>query len=236
MKNKMLIFKIVIVLLVVSGVVLFFVNRSLSSLEKVKIDEFNDEIVDYLEEISDSDDKGKYISFAIKYLSDKENKYSFSDDEIINTINKYYNLDYDINSLEKIGVTSKMAEEGITHEIDKYTYNNVLTKKDIASINVIKYSQNSVKKSINNKYVVSFKRLVVDNPYDVLNYYSSLNQDTDAIIDTKDLNKYLDGEGSIKNIKKYITEDTIDNYGKIDGEIKVTYIIKNDKLLIDNIE
>ena len=61
MKNKTMVFKIVIILLVIAGVVLFFVNRRLSNLEKVKIDEFNNEIVDYLEEVSDTDDKGKYI-------------------------------------------------------------------------------------------------------------------------------------------------------------------------------
>ena len=236
MKNKTMVFKIVIILLVIAGVVLFFVNRRLSNLEKVKIDEFNNEIVDYLEEVSDTDDKGKYISFAIKYLTDKENKNSFSDDEIINTINKFFNVDYDINSLEKIGITSKMAEEGITHDINKYSYNNVMTKKDLASKKIIKYNQSNINKKINNKYEVTFERLVVDNPYDVLNYYSSLNQDAENTIDIKDLNKYLNGEDSIKNIKKYIEVETIEKYGKKDGNIRVTYIIKNDKLLIDTIE
>ena len=236
MKNKTMVFKIVIVLLVVAGLVLFFVNRRLSSLESVKINEFNSEIGDYLDEVVDTDDKGKYISFAIKYLSDKENKNTFTDDEILNTINNYFNVDYNINKLEKIGITSKMAEEGITHEINQYKYNNVMTKKDIASKKIIKYSQSSIGKNITNKYVSTFKKLVVDNPYDVLNYYSDLNQDTDAIIDIKDLNKYLNGEGSVKNIKKFIDDNNINKYGKVDGEIKVTYIIKNDKLLINNID
>ena len=236
MKNKVLVFKIVIVLLVISGVVLFFVNRRLSGLEKIKIDEFNSEISDYLDEVVDTDDKGKYISFAVKYLSDKNNKNSFSDDEVLKTINKYFNVNYKIKDLEKIGITNKMAEEGITHDINEYNYNNVMTKKDISNKKIIKYSQNSVGKSFTNNFVATFDKLVVDNPYDVLNYYSSLNQNTDAIIDTKDLNKYLNGEGTIKDIKKYIISDTIKEYGKEDGEIKITYIIKDNKLLIDNLD
>lgn len=228
--NKNNIYKILIVLLISLSVFLFIMGRRITNLERIKIDEFNNQVLNYLDYVAESKDEGRYISFALLYLKEEKNKNSFTDDEVLDAINNTFNVKYDIKEMEKIGISKDMVELGITHEVNKYTINNDKTKKDIADSKIIKYNVYDVTKNNRNSFTVKCDRYVVENPYEVLNYYS------DSDIDKDDLLNYLNGTGNIKDIKKYIDDKNINKIGKIDGSIKIKYIIDNNKLLIESID
>ena len=54
--------------------------------------------------------------------------------------------------------------------------------------------------------------------------------------DTSDIYNYLTCKGKITSVKEAIDKDNIEKVGKVDKEITVTYIIKDDKLLIDEVK
>ena len=90
-------------------------------------------------------------------------------------------------------------------------------------------------KGLTVKYKV-YDKYVVENPYEVLNYYEDLNlkKEKDRY-DTTDIVEYLKGNKKIGVIKDAINEKNIDKFGKIDGNISVTFIVKNNKVLIKKI-
>jgi len=104
------------------------------------------------------------------------------------------------------------------------------TSKEISTKVLYKYSIN--KKINSKKFIVKYDRYIVTNPYDVLNYYEKNNINNKDKYDTSNINKYLNGEGKIKLIKNAINKDK----GKKEGNVEITYIIKDKQLLVDNIK
>ena len=141
-----------------------------------------------------------------------------------------------------------MAGKGITFDASNntYKYNNPLTPADLSNISIVKYEMNTISKINKNKFKVTYDRLVVENPYEVLNFYNDYNisqseidemvEDDVEKVDTKDIIDYLKGNGKKSSVKKLIKKSDIEKYGKIDGSITITYIIKDNKLLIGNIK
>ena len=232
MNKKNIIFIGLISLLIIILLIIFIPKNKLTNLEKVKINEINDEVIDYIDEIYEYDDEGKYISFAIEYLYNETNKLEYSNQEVLDIINKYFNKNYKIEDISNIGITNRMADKGITYSIDKYVYNNKLTKKEISTKVLYKYSINKINKINSKKFIVKYNRYIVENPYEILNYYENKNINNDNKYDTSNINKYLNGEYKVKLIKESITKDN----SKKDGNIEITYIIKDNRLLIDNIK
>ena len=94
-----------------------------------------------------------------------------------------------------------------------------------------------------NKFIVTYDKYVVENPYEILNYYndSAMNIPEDQKenyqpYDTSAIYNYLTCKGKITTLKDAITKDNIEKLGKIDKQLEVTYIIKDDNLVIDNIK
>ena len=187
-----------------------------------------------MEEYVDSEDEGKYIVFSIKYLNNKYNKNEFTIEEVIRTINSTFDLKYNKQKIYKIGITERMLEDGIVFEDSKgvFKYNDQKTRSDIAKTKVIKYELKKVSKKSKNKFVLTYNKYVVDNPYKVLNFYYDK-------IDTNKINvtsSYLKGERNITSIKSVINKDNIKEFGKIEKSRKVILKIVNKKLLIEKIK
>ena len=124
-----------------------------------------------------------------------------------------------------------MNEKSIIYNSEKNTFSIIKDKKSyaqIASEKIVKYEIDTVKKK-NNKYIIKYNKYVVTNPYEIVNYYNENNEDT------KEINDYLSGNTSKNKILKYINKDNINKIGKKEEEVKITYIIKNNKVLIDDI-
>ena len=205
---------IIIVIIVILNTLVF------SRLERVKINEVNDKLANYLDEVAGNDTEGKYVNYALEYLYNTSDDKKYSFDEVLDVINDTFAVDYTEKELEKIGVTVDMANKGIVIDGNnhEYIYNYQKTRASI------------------NKYKVTYDKYVVENPYEVLNYYEDLNlkKEKDRY-DTTDIVEYLKGNKKIGVIKDAINEKNIEKIGKIDGKISVTFIVKNNKVLIKKI-
>ena len=240
--NKSLILKISVSILSLLVILLVIFNsKKVSTLERLKITEYSDQTINYVNNIIDSEDKGRYIVFSIDYIYNNENINSISFDKVIDTINKTFNLKYDKNTLNEIGITEEMAKNGISLLDDnKYNYNNKKTKLDIANTEILYLKMNKIAKKNKKTFYVTYDRYRVESPYEILNYYNDYNVnaslDNKETIDTSLITNYLDGKGKIKDIISFIDENNIDKFSKKIGSIKVTYKTDGDKLYIDNIK
>lgn len=241
-KNKkiiIMVIAIVLLIIAVSGILVYIDNHVLTKLERIKITEFSDKVVDYMDEVELSkDDKGKYINFAIEYLYNTTDKKEFNLKEVLEVINDTYDVSYTDEDIQKIGISEGMLNKGIVYDGAKksFTYNISKTRTDIANTPIIKYELKKIKKVNKNKFEVTYDKYLVENPYEILNYFDKYNiekNDDEEKMDTKEILSYLKGETKVGVIKEIINEDNIKEFGKIDGDAKVTYVIKNDKLIIN---
>lgn len=244
LKNKKVLIGICIFLVIILFLIfLFSITHKVTKLERVKITEFNNNVSYYLDEVIEHDGEGKYLNFAIEYIHDKENKDEFETKELIDVINNNFSLNYNEEGLSKLGISELVAGKGIVYDVSKnvYKYDNKETIGDIANKKIITYDIKSIKKISGSKFRVKYNRLVVENPYKILNYYNDQNielaeDNKTDLIDVTDITNYVKGVGKVSNVKKLINNETIDNFGSIDGTATITFVIKEDKLLIDSIK
>ncbi|MBR2997759.1 MAG: hypothetical protein IKF37_01615 [Bacilli bacterium] len=241
--NSALVIKILLGLLAFMTILLIIINaRRLTKLEKLKINEFSNEFVNYIDEVYDGEDKSRYINFAVEYLYNEQNKKAVTEEDVVDVINNIFNKKYTVDKLRKIGITESMANKGITFDISskEYKYDNVKTKTDIANTVINKFVIDDISKTSKTKFKVKYKRLIVKNPYKVLNYYNDLNIkasiNNKKQYDTSGIKEYLEGNSKVKTIKDLINEKNINKIGKVGETITIYFIIENDKLLIDNIK
>lgn len=244
-KNKKILFIIlgvaIVSVLLILAIVLLNKNK-LTELEKVKIDEASFKVENYLDEILlHNEDEGKYINFAIEYLYNETDKESYSIEDILNIINDTFDKDYKEEDIIKVGITSEMVAKGIVFDsaTKEFKYNAQKTNADIAATPIIKYQINKIKKKNKNKFEVKYDKYVVENPYEILNYYNNRNIEKageEKLYDTTDIVSYLKGATKIGVIKKIINKDNISEFGKIEDGSTVIYILKDGKLVIDEIK
>ena len=236
--NKKILAIVIASILVVVGIIIFIYNSNhkLTKLEKIKITEFSDKYSNYMDEVELGNDKGKYINFAIEYLYNTTDEEEFSLDKVTKVINDTYAINYSDEDIQKIGISEGMLNKGIVYDSEKnsFKYNVSKTRADIAETTIIKYELKSIKKINKNKFEAVYDKYVVENPYQILNYFDKHNiENEDDKIDTKDIVAYLKGEAKIGVVKDLINKDNIKEFGKIDGNVKVNLVIKNNKLIID---
>ena len=70
----------------------------------------------------------------------------------------------------------------------------------------------------------------VSNPYEILNYYMDKND-----YDTKNISDYLSGDKNIKVMKEALDLEALRNIQNEGTKIKATFIVKDNKLLLDSI-
>lgn len=240
-----------IILLIIIIILLININK-ISNLESMKIDETSNTIMNYIDIIDDNntDDEsiGKYIYFALIYSKNELNKEELTCDEISSIINNIFNINISSDDIRSTGITPLLLDHNINqnYETDSYSMlNSTCSQSDIASIPITYYLKKSIKKS-KNKYEVKYTKYILDNPYELLNYLNDLNNpkpsedgsETQVLqtYDTTNIYNYLTCKGNIKDVKKDINEDILNNIFKKDKELTITYIIKDNKLLIDKMK
>lgn len=238
-KNNLIIILIFLVV-VIAGIILTISiissTHKLTKLEEIKINEVNDKISNYLEEyLLYPEDEGRYIIFALEYLYNTTDKVEYSSEEVLKVINDTFNVNYSIETLNNIGITSNMLEKAIEYNSASniYKYESKMTQSDIAKTPIIKYELTNIKKSKKDKYILTYKKYVIEDPHVMLNYYSNQNiegEDHDLSI----IRDYIKGNSKISTIKNWLNTKDIDNFGKIDGSIEIEFIIKDNKLVINN--
>ncbi|MBE6161119.1 MAG: hypothetical protein E7158_02720 [Firmicutes bacterium] len=226
-KNKilMLLGGIIFFLLVILSYFHIFYTSKVSNLEKIKLEEISNGVTKYLECIDNNEKLDGYIIYILK----NNNKDSMTIKEIINKINNTFNKNISKKDILNIGITSKMIDEKITYDfttstfsIDKGTDIREIAAKEIVSYKI----KDMYKKS--DKYIVKYDKLLVKDPYKVLNYYN----DNNKLDEVSEIQLYLQNKGSIDNILKYINK----NNAKKIKDITITYTVKNNKVLIEKIE
>ncbi len=239
LNNKIVLASIISVVVIIIIVIGLWMNsKRLTNLEKIKIEETCNKISNYLDEVyMFDDDTGKYINFAAEYLYNEENKEEFSLNEVLNIINDTFDIDYSEEDLAKVGISSRMLDKNIIYDntSNSFKYKQNKTQADIANTLIVKYELKKMKKINKKKFEVTLDKYVVENPYEVLNYFNDYNmkqEDSSKRFNTDDIVKYLKGKENVKVIKDLINKDNIENFGKIDGSIKITFVIKDNKLKI----
>ena len=237
--NKIVLASILTIVFVsIIGIGFFINEKKLTKLEKIKIEETCNKISNYLDEIyMYEDDSGKYINFAAEYLYNENNKEDFSLKEVLDVINDTFDIDYGDEELSKIGISSRMLDKNIVYDntSNLFKYKQNKTQIDIANTEIVKYELKKIKKINKKKFEVTLEKYVVENPYEILNYYNDYNMnqsDSSKRINTDDIVKYLKGKENVKVIKDLINKDNIEIFGKIDGSIKITFVIEDNKLKI----
>lgn len=224
---------LILILLVLAICFIVRNNHKITKLEEIKINEISDKYMSYMNDVEDttSKDNDRYILYALDYSYYELDKDTLTTGELRKLINSIFNIDIKEQDLINIGITPVMNEKSIIYNSEKNTFSIIKDKKSyaqIASEKIVKYEIDTVKKK-NNKYIIKYNKYVVTNPYEIVNYYNENNKNT------KEINDYLSGNTSKNKILKYINKDNINKIGKKEEEVKITYIIKNNKVLIDDI-
>lgn len=208
---------------------------SFSKLEKVKIEEVNNKISNYIDEVIEhKKDKGKYICYAIEYLYNTTDKTTFSYAEVLDEINNTFIVDYTEKDLDKIAISVEMANKGIVQDSNNkiYHYEPKLTQTDIANVPLVKYVPKITKKTSLGNYKVIYEKYVVEDPYKLLNYYDDYNLKHKKKINTKEIKEYLSGMNKIGKVKDFINKENIKKIGKISETQTITFSVSNNKVLI----
>lgn len=242
---------VLILIFLVFTAVYLIGTRNISSIEEKALREKSDDLMLYIEDItlSESQDIDKYIIYALNYSYNKNNKNDLSCEEINNFIKENFTIETNVEKIRNMGVSPLMLEKNITYEPSTDSYKMNITQKNpqtIKDIPIIYYKLEKISKKNKKKYVVTYKKYIIEDPYQMLNYYMEANNNTEGkedengnmtydLTDTTPIVNYLTGTGKLSNIKSLIKNNNISSYAKEDkkGEIKVTYIVKDNQLLID---
>lgn len=240
MKNKKIIIVLlpILVILIGSSLVLF-TRGNTSELELIKLKESSNDIVQFLEEIDNdsAEDLDRYIAYALEYSFVINNKDTLNVKDIKKIIEDRFNISLNEEKLNLVGVTPYLLDKYISHnyELKEYSKYKKYTQREIAKISVTKYELKDIKKS-GKKYILTYDKYLVEDPYKVLNYYINNTEKAEEMTEMGDLSSYIYGKGTVLGIKNVITKDNIESVGKIDKEVTITYIVKNGKLLVDSIK
>ncbi|MBR3523192.1 MAG: hypothetical protein IKN87_00705 [Bacilli bacterium] len=226
----------------VTILIYLFHFRSLSSLEKKNIREKNSEIINYLNYLDvDAKDDEKYIVYALIYNKIELNKNRLTGEEIATFIKDNFNKEITKDDIKNVGITPYMLDNNVSYEPGNDTYSIVFNTVDASTISkkeIAYYKVKKMSKVNRKKYKVTYEKYVIENPYEVLNYYMEQNtqKKEQDLIDLSPIKSYLMGSGSLSSFKKVINEDDIKNFAKYDKKISIIFVVKDDELLIDKIK
>lgn len=240
-KKKIIIISIltIVIVAILATVTICLTNnnkKKLSNLERIKISEFIDEYSGALEEVdtTESSDLDRYISYALFYSLNDENKAKLNAKEIKELIAKVFNVELDEEKIESIGITPYLLNKFIRYDINEHVYEldlSDLRNADIAKIPIIKYQISKITKTKEDKYSVELMKYTVENPYEILNYFNSVEG-----YDTKDISDYLSGDNTIKVMKDALDLESLSHLTQDGKKININLIVKDNKLLIDSIK
>ncbi|MBQ8192538.1 MAG: hypothetical protein IJZ46_00480 [Bacilli bacterium] len=229
-------------------------TKNISEIEEKTVRNKSEELITYIEDItlSDSKEVDKYIIYALSNSYNKESKSSLTCKEIYEFIKENFTIEITEEKIKNMGISPSMLEKNISYNPTTDSYEILSTKLDgqtIAETPITYYKLEKISKKNKKKYVLTYSKYTIEDPYKMLNYYMDENMKNEGVedengnitynlVDTTPLVNYLTGNGKLGDAKSIIDDNKIDNYATLDkkGTIKITYIAKGDKLLIDKIK
>ncbi len=235
---------ILVFIFIVFTLIYIFFGNNISVIEENKIKSDTKIIANYLDDIASNktNSKDKYILFALDYNNSEYHKNEMTVEEIVNFIKEYFTIKLKEEDLINTGITPLLVDRHIVYDVDKKSF-----KMNDSSVNVIKYYKiEKIKKLNKKKYRATYREYTITDVVEMLNYYLKKNNETEGIVDEngnytynlKDIEpirNYILGSGNILDIKNSIDDD-VENYSKKGGTIKVTYVVEDDKVLIDSVK
>lgn len=236
MKKKVLIglLSIIIVLLIV---LMFFgiyqKNHKMTKLEKMYVSSMISDNTSYINLINEKDKNNRCILYAMYHNYLENDSLVLSTRQIANICNEHFNRKYQVSELDRVGINATLTNAFINENNDLTGYELVLPKENYRSIPLIKinlYQINNIKRN-KNDYIVTYDQYEISDPYQILNYYTSLKNQDEEFINI--INNYLSGDLFQYKFIDYLKEQDIKKYSKkTKKQVKVTYTIKAEKLVI----
>jgi len=233
---------IVIIFLLVTVIYLNGTNN-VSSIEQNTIKEQSKKIVNYIDDIIelDSKDIDKYIILALDYSSNTDNKKELTVDEIYNFLADNFTLKTSTDEIRNQGISPLMLGRNIIYNAENDSYQMVDIKTDtnkIATTSINYYKLTKINKKNKKKYVITYTKYTIDDPYKILNYYISQNNNVaeSEIVDITVIRNYLLGGSTLADLKNSLNDNDLEKFATKGKKVKITYIVKNGKLYIDNIK
>lgn len=250
----MVILGILILIFLVFTAIYIIGTKNISEIEEKTVRNKSEELITYIEDITLNDSKeiDKYIIYALSNSYNKESKNSLTCKEIYEFITENFTIEISEEKIRNMGISPSMLEKNISYNPTTDSYEILSTKLDgqtIAETPITYYKLEKISKKNKKKYVVTYSKYTIEDPYKMLNYYMDENMKNEGVededgnitydlVDTTPLVNYLTGSGKLGDAKNIIDDNKIDNYATHDkkGKIKITYVAKGDKLLIDKIK
>lgn len=230
---------LVLVFLIITIIYLVGIKK-LSSIEEKELTSRSDEIVYYLDDLLlDTDKVDKYIIYSLDYNLHENNDSTMSIEDMYNFIKDNFDIKINKDELIDVGITPLMLSKNITYDSQKlmYTINSVHgNPTDIAETSVNYYHVNKINKKNRKKYIITYQKYVINDPYEVLNYYLENNAKVEEPVDIVPFRNYLAGSGSLYSFVKSIDSNDINKFSKKDKEVKVTIVVIDNKLKINQVK
>ena len=245
---KPLIVALIFLTLFASSIVLFFVIRKRTqtptNTEKIAIENASSQVANYFEyldfqnenyatpedsETKNIDDAAKYLSFAVIYLRDEQNKTRPTFREVEQLIAKHFTTpNFDDDTIINACPSAIFSLNQIFCDAETRTFTSERTQdlRTIAATPIIKYLPQSYTRH-GDEFEITYNRYSFATPYDILNRLVDAHADGAA-----DAKSYLVGRTPSSTIKNAITQELANNLGKNDGSITVTYLTSDGNIRI----
>mgnify|MGYP003302587711 CR=1 FL=1 len=212
-------------------------------LEEKTIKEVSKRVMPYIDRVENSKEEkfNKYVYYALEYAYNEYDKTELTVKEIKKIIENTFNYDINDKKIKSISLTKEMMENNIIYDFvtGKFLIDKTqITQSEIADKKLTFYEIDSIKKISSEHFKVTYDKYVVTNPYEILNYYTDLNnkKSTKKKYDITPIYNYLVAKGKEKDVKNYVIGGNFEKFAKKKGKLKVDYVVKNDKLVIDSYE
>ena len=136
--------------------------------------------------------------------------------------------------LKDMGISPFLHERNIDYDYieSKYIISEVkLSNLDIKEVPLVKFILNDVNKN-GNKYVVTYDKYTIEDPYKLLDYYNSTEGEHD---DTSKILSYLSGNERKQTIIDLLNKDILTNADALKEELKVDYFINDNDFIIKTV-
>lgn len=239
---------ILVLIFLIITIVYLIGTKNISSIERKELVTKSTSLSKYIEVIADSESKeiDKYIVYALEYSYNVNSKNKLTTDEIYNFLKENFDIGITKEKIKDIGISPLMVEKNIVYDEEKdvYTMNIVkVNPQQLAETPVVYYKLDKISKSNRKKYVLTYTKYIIEDPYKMLNYYLEENSSSESnedgkyeLFDITILRGYLSGNGKLANIKDMVRDADIQHYAKKDGKLKVTYIVDDGTLKIAKIK
>lgn len=227
---KIVILGILGLIFLVAIILYLILSKNVSQIEENKIKQESRDLVNYIDDIVDSDSKeiDKYIIYALDYSYNVNSINTLNSEEISDFLEKNINVRINEKDINKLGITPIMLKRNVTFDSgsNSYTLNDLnLDKKTLSETKITYYRLDKIKRKSAKKYKLVYTKFVIEDPYEMLNYFLEYNtkvKDSKDLIDIYLLKEYL-VSGKVSNIKEFLNSNDLNMnvFSKKKGKLKI---------------